>query len=270
MLANSIVDQIYLLAVSFIFVARCGHLCDAMKHTYAAQLYMHYIFYFTTNSLAFFSIFLEIAIIEKRFSMLKKNRNITFKSRLHKRLYVFVFLFIFSFVYHAPQLSVFKIVQINANNSTSLSHVVVYTRKIMSSEKSFLNRNLLAFQTMMRLILYLVIVLLLIRLSKLAFRKYEAIKRENINEEETNKKQLTQNKRNVTKMVIYTSLIYLMGNLINPFVYFFIVVFGAKFEGYVVVVTLIGNTLQFGSYGLNMFVFYAFNNKYKTVLKQVI
>ena len=81
---------------------------------------------------------------------------------------------------------------------------------------------------------------------------------------------LNKTKRNITKMVIYTSCIYLVGNLINPFVYFLIVVFGFKFEGYLIVVTLIGNTLQFGSYGLNMFVCYFFNNKYKTVLKQVV
>ena len=136
---------------------------------------MHYIFNYATNSLAFFTIFLEIAILEKRFSMLKKNKNITFKRRFRKRIYVFIFLFIFSFVYHIPQLSVFKIEQINVNNN-SLSNVA-YTRKIVSSEKSVLKRNLLGFQTMMRLILYLVIVFLLIRLSKLAFRKYEGIKR---------------------------------------------------------------------------------------------
>ena len=81
---------------------------------------------------------------------------------------------------------------------------------------------------------------------------------------------LNETKRNVTKMVIYTSLVFLIGNILGPCVYFFVFVFGLKLENYLLVISLLSNTLLFGSYGLNMFVCYSFNNKFRLELRKFI
>ncbi len=71
-------------------------------------------------------------------------------------------------------------------------------------------------------------------------------------------------------MVIYTSMVFLLGNFLGPIVYFCLVVFGVGFHSSsLVIFSLISNTLQFGSYGLNMFVCYSFNNKYRLILRKI-
>ena len=81
---------------------------------------------------------------------------------------------------------------------------------------------------------------------------------------------LVKIKRNVTKMVIYTSIIFLLGNLLTPIIYTGLVVFKLEIEKHVVIqiLALVSNTLQSASYGFNMFVCYAFNQKYRLVLKK--
>ena len=80
---------------------------------------------------------------------------------------------------------------------------------------------------------------------------------------------LIQSKRNVTKMVVFTSLIFLIGNILVPILYFIFYVLNLKLESYALAITLLSNTLQFGSYGLNAFVFYSFNNKYRLVFRRM-
>ncbi len=80
---------------------------------------------------------------------------------------------------------------------------------------------------------------------------------------------LIQSKRNVTKMVVFTSLIFLIGNILVPILYFIFYVLNLKLESYALAITLLSNTLQFGSYGLNAFVFYSFNNKYRLVFRRI-
>ena len=77
-------------------------------------------------------------------------------------------------------------------------------------------------------------------------------------------------KRNVTKMIIFTSLIFLIGNAIIPFVVMCILLFDLNLKGYLLGFSLFSNTLLFFSYGLNMFVCYSFNNKYRREMKKFI
>ena len=81
---------------------------------------------------------------------------------------------------------------------------------------------------------------------------------------------LNRTKQNITKMVFYTSIVFLVGNVLGPIVYFLVFVFGFKLENSLLVISLLSNTLQFGSYGLNMFVCYSFNNKYRSRVRKFI
>ena len=82
--------------------------------------------------------------------------------------------------------------------------------------------------------------------------------------------QIRKTKRNVTKMVIYTSVIFLLGNTLVPVVVLASVAFNLKTEGYLFGVSLFSNTLKFVSYGFNMFVCYYFNNKFRCQMRKMI
>ena len=161
MLFNSIADEAYLCGVFFIFLVKCGQFCQ-IKDTYAVQIYYKYVYMYATNSIALFSIFLEIIIIVQRYSTLKNRKLLT---NVNRNLCLLCFL-IFCFIYQLPQLSLFEIEQRNQTTN--------YTTKFVASDKSFLKRNLLAMQRLVRLVLCFIIIFLLFKLSKISFKKYEA------------------------------------------------------------------------------------------------
>jgi hypothetical protein len=113
-------------------------------------------------------------IILQRYFTLK---NKIFLKNVNKTLFL-ICLLLFSFVYHIPQLSVFEIESKNQTFNSSFIRVI-YTRHFVANNKSFVERNLLAFQTLMRLILSIIIMILSYKLSKYALKKYEAIQRQN-------------------------------------------------------------------------------------------
>ena len=80
---------------------------------------------------------------------------------------------------------------------------------------------------------------------------------------------IAKSKRNVTKMVVFTSLIFLFAYCIAPFISS-VLVFKFNNKGNLLLVSLIANILQFGSFGFNMFVCYAFNNKYRSIFRKII
>ena len=192
MLINSIADEVYLFGVFFIFLVRCGQFCQ-IKDTYMAQFYAHYIYNYTTNSVALFSIFLEILIIVQRYFSLKNKKLL---ENVNKNLF-FLCLLLLCFVYHIPQLSVFEIEQKNQTLNSSFVQQVIYTRKFNAYNKSFFKRNLLALQTMIRLILSILVIILLCRLSVFALKKYEAIQSNGSNEitESTSKTRVSSSRK---------------------------------------------------------------------------
>ena len=79
-----------------------------------------------------------------------------------------------------------------------------------------------------------------------------------------------ETKKNVTKMVIITSLIFLVGNILNPIAYIHRAFFSLKSEKTFVILSLISNTLLFSSYGVNIFVYYSYNTNYRVTFKKLI
>ena len=169
MLVNSLADQIYLIMVVFVFFARCGQFCD-MKDTYLAKFYIQYIFNYGANSVAFFSIFIEIGVMLQRFSTL---RNKTFLKNTNKKL-VLACLLIFCFLFHVPQLSSYEIRETNSTINSWFGHKV-YERVNVGRLKRFPISKFLIFQVIVRFSLILVVVVLLNFLCRYLFKKYEAI-----------------------------------------------------------------------------------------------
>ena len=157
MLINGIFDQAYLITVFFVFTIRCGKLCD-IKNSYMAQFYAVYIYGYTTSSLSLFGILLEISILVQRYMFLARK---DYWKCINKTI-MFCCLFVFCFVYHMAQLSTFEIIELNAwNKSHFLNFRKMFTRHNRISGRSFLIRNLVAFQTFIRLLLILVMIFFL-------------------------------------------------------------------------------------------------------------
>ena len=173
MLYNSVANLAYLFTVVFVFIIRCGQFCE-IKDTYLAKFYTHYIYMYTANSFSLFSAFIEVAITMQRFFFLK-NRSLLQK---FKKKFIFVPLLLFSFVFHLPQLSTFeiKLVYVNQNVSLNITGEKVYVRENVARHKSFLIRNLLAFQTGFRLFLIFVLIFFLNFLAYNLYKKYESMK----------------------------------------------------------------------------------------------
>ena len=71
-------------------------------------------------------------------------------------------------------------------------------------------------------------------------------------------------------MVIITSLIFLGGNILNPITFFHGTIFNMLRGKTFVILSLISNTLLFASYGVNIFVFYAYNTNYRVAFRKLI
>lgn len=100
---------------------------------------------------------------------------------------------------------------------------------------------------------------------------FKKISKDNSPETEPpSKKSTSEKKKNITKMVIITSLIFLGGNILNPITFFHGTIFNMLRGKTFVILSLISNTLLFASYGVNIFVFYAYNTNYRVAFRKLI
>ena len=174
MLVNSIADQVYLMCVMFIFIARCGQFCD-IKDTYLTRFYFKYIYMYGANTAGFFSMLIEIGIMLQRFATL---RNKTFLKNTNKKL-ALACLLTFCVLFHVPQLSTFEIRHSNRTMNSWFGQKAYSMEYVY--DKNFLIRNWMLIQTILRLILIATIVVLLNCLFCFVIKKYESI-RSNRNE----------------------------------------------------------------------------------------
>ncbi len=168
MLAKSVTDQVYLLCVSFIFIEKCGQFCD-MKDTYLAKLYLRYVFYYGASSIALFSIILEMVIISVRYARLKGRE---FLKNANKKL-VLSSLLLLCFLFHVPQFSMTEIRQTN-RTVNSLIGKRVYVLEVIVKQQSYILRNFVLLQGLLRLALIFVVIILLSNLSRFLFKKYDS------------------------------------------------------------------------------------------------
>lgn len=73
-------------------------------------------------------------------------------------------------------------------------------------------------------------------------------------------------KRNMVKMIIFTSLFFTVGNLPHGISFFIRFYFGAGFK-FETILVLFANTMLFASHGFNVFLYYFFDIKYKKTFK---
>ena len=93
-------------------------------------------------------------------------------------------------------------------------------------------------------------------------RGISAVKKDsNLQEKET--------QHNMTKTIALTTFVVLAGQILNPITFLMRRYFGQNSDKSFVVMALVSNTLLFGSYGVNMVIFYAYNRNYRSQFKRL-
>ncbi len=106
MFLNSVTNLAYLFIMFFVFLIKCGQLCDNLKDSYIAKFYHHYFFFFIGNSLGLIGLFMEILISLQRIFYIK---NITIFLRDSSINILLLCLVIFSLALYSPNLFFNKI-----------------------------------------------------------------------------------------------------------------------------------------------------------------
>ena len=115
MLINSIVNFLYSFICSFVFVMRCGNLCN-LGGTYLANFYELYLYLYFTSVLGIFNILIEIAIAIQRYLIIT-NKKMLLK-RVSRNCFIAA-LFVVSVIYYIPYLYWRQIVPLDSSGSTN-------------------------------------------------------------------------------------------------------------------------------------------------------
>ena len=85
-------------------------------------------------------------------------------------------------------------------------------------------------------------------------------------ENEITRESQRKESKNVSQMVILTCFIFVIGNSLNPLLFFAKIILHFS-EDLLAVLSLVSNTLLFSSVGVNIFVYYSFNCNYRMIVK---
>ena len=169
MLYNSLSNMGYLLTVVFVFVMKCGHLCD-IKDTYFAKFYHHYIFIYASNSIAVFGILIEIIITIQRIFFIRNKSSV----KNWPINYILAFLLIFSFIINLPNVIAAEIKPIWSEEKNS----TIYVRE----PKMFFKKNpwiKIFIGMLVGLRLFLILVLLVVLNILMYYLFTEHVKKKN-------------------------------------------------------------------------------------------
>ena len=203
---------------------------------------------------------MEILISLQRIFFMK---NINFSLKNSTINWLLIALFLFTLFIYSPSLAFF---QINSSFS-KVNNFLIYKREPSEYFKqSHAIKIALGATQGLRLVLILILLVTLNFLTCYFFQK-RATKKKRLISNINYQQYKNSESYNVSKMVIFICLNYTIGNLLNPFLYYFKYFF--EFHDQVItILSLISNSLLFGSLGLNFFIYYTFNLNFRNVFRQ--
>lgn len=176
-LLNSIIDFLFLLIESFLFIIRCGTLCPH-GFSYAAKFYEVYFYLYFAYSLVMAQVFLNIHVAIDMLKML--NAHVTSN---HRRLFIYGVAFLslsFSMIFNLPGFLISKEILpfgIYMPNPNSTNFYILYVSKIRTGFETELFQDILiAFLIIKNPVMYVSLVVLNI-LVCIKYRKYIKSKR---------------------------------------------------------------------------------------------
>lgn len=302
LLANSIIDSIYLFVISFLPIARCIDICS-LSSKFLPKFYELYGFLFMTHVLSTASSLTSVSVAYDRFFSLSKINRCKWKFNVKL---VLLFYFCFSFLNQLPTILSFKLSKDVTNYSNSHFHYdeanankthfhITLTKFGESREAKLL---IIILQVNINLtpttLVIIANILLLLKLRRQAFRQKQLqrkmfFSRQNASdiqmisfnfngssdsqsdfENDRNNifsKRNSKIERNLTSMIVIMSMIYVFGRFANT-ISATLFLFFNRHAGLIRLLILLCNVVEFSTYGMNLFVFYAFDKNFSRILNK--
>jgi hypothetical protein len=264
MLASSCICFLYLFMCFFSFTIRCSPLCS-FNSTYAARLYHLYIFLYVTSILGISKGFIELFICLERFLAMKNlMRKISYK------LVLLVILILSTFIYTTVLLDF----QIRADSSTNNSTPVVFVVNKSDFGQTNEMKALVITTSCIRgpvilFALFMLDILSIIQFKRILKRKkwLLSIDKANNTKESNEKKNLEKAEINLNKTVITSSILFIVCNFPNVAT-FIMNTLNFNKTSFFTYFSLFSNTVLFIYHGLNFFVYYKFNKKFRNFFRK--
>ena len=285
LLCKSVSNTLYLCICMFIFVAKCGHFCS-MDTSYLAKAYEVYLLYYGSSVLGLSDLLIEIVILLQRFFLLLNKRFFENKSVF----VVIVPLFTFAAIYYVPFLFIVTIEKLPSSESIEIYKIQPVLGKLYEKTVYVLNGILRCSLMFMLLTLLNVVgfnlfkhrlikkerysishqVALLAR--KISISKDAALlQQQHVKTIDTSFQNPQSSKAftNFNRMVLFQSILYLLGNL--PFVMAMIATLlsGDRNSPFLVPLYIIINICLFTSLGLNIILYTSCNREFKKTILQL-
>ena len=283
LLAHSISNCLYTILTFFCWLSRSGSLF-AYSSSYESKFYEIYFFFTGLNGFGTLSALIEIAISFDRLLLMKRVK-IT-QVRMPPWFVIAVMVIVsalVSSVYsviravkQTSSLSVYVVVFNQFGNSVQgkLLYTIVTVLKnigpilILFVVNCMLTIEIKKFYDKKKMLLNLGAAKSSVQNSQTTFTYIDGRKQEKEKSQKSELKDITHSQKNFAKMTIYMFVIYLTGNITNAVLGIcFIYYSTSSFFSYLLA---FGNLPQFLSYGVNIFIYYNFNGRFKKLLLSLL
>ena len=272
----SLSNCVYTLLTSFGWLSRSG-IYFAYSSSYESKFYEIYFFFTGLYGLGTLSAFIEIAITFDRLLLMKQ---IKLKTKLPPRLIVLLMLIVSMLV--SSIYSTIREIKPTVASKTKLNQTITtVTYAIIFNEfgSSLDGQLLYLIITVLRnigtiFLLGVLNILLTIEIQKFYNRKMHLLKSNlpttmatDLEEDKKLKKQEISNSHaNYAKMTLFLFIIYVTGNIMNAVIGVCFIYYST--HGFFSYALAFGDFPQFLSYGVNIFIYYNFNSRYKKIFLQ--
>lgn len=272
MLIISINDFLHLALNVYAFTFYCNNFY--LNQTYSAQIFRLFIKDYLVKCSAVFTILIDIFLSLERYMVLLNKKYLTRNS--HHNILLIILLFI-SLLYYFPVLFLVDIKPIETMNSTN-QNFEGYTLK-NNHFGSLYGEMIQIFLTSFRTFLFMIVISAFNLMNAYELRqRFKVKKNSNTNKElssevNSNKsvitsaqaKNKTKASRNISLMVIWTCVIHLCLN--TPFQIVFILINVISYlQSTTHLLRILSFSLHLLAYGLNMFIYFSFNKRYRQFL----
>jgi len=262
MFASSCLCFVYLFLCFFSFSFRCTSICS-ISSTYATRLYHYYIFLYATSILAISKAFIEVIICLERYLAMK---NMFLKQKISYKL-VLLIIFIFSIFIYTPVLLENQIAAApSSNNSSGVSYIVKKSDLGQTTElKALVITTFCVRGPVILFALLLIDVLAMIEFKQILKRKQNLTSPITTNySNQLNKKENVEKiEINLTKLAMTSALLFVVCNFPNAAT-FILNTLSLNTSTFFTLFVLFSNTVLFIYHGLNFFVYYKFNKKFRS------
>jgi hypothetical protein len=180
-------------------------------------------------------------------------------------IFINIFIFIFCFVYNVYAILAYDIIKVKSNNSTKTFYDKRDRQFLSSKEYDYLHlMNSLFRDVIVVALLFAINFYILVNLKRLRKRKSQLQILNNCVKNKKTRAEIAERRK--LKMICVLCLIYIFGHL--PSIFYYLKVF--EYTYFQITFYAIADIIYYISYASPIFVYYLFNNNFKSILEKRI